>query len=435
MSLKNHVSRRQFLSITAAAGVATPLFLPGVGRGQDRSAPSERIAVGFIGVGMMGRGHLGSFLGQKDVEVRAICEIEKTRRENAQKQVESRYAAAKKSGQYKGCDVCTDFRELIARDDIDAVVIATPDHGHVIPVLWAANAKKDIYCEKPLTHNVREGRLITEAVAKNDIIFQTGSQQRSEFRNHFRRAVEYIWSGRIGKLKTVRIGVGAPAIPCDLPEEEAPDDVVWDQWIGPAPWRGYNEVLCPKGMHRHFPAFRRYREYTSGPLADMGAHHFDIAQWAMKMDESGPVKVEAPEGDAVSGLKFTYASGVEMFHGGPSGCTFEGTDGTIYVDRPKITASKPEIINEPLARNDERVYPSSNHRRNWLDCVKARKQTICPPETGHRTATICHLANIGYRLRRPLQWDPKAEKFVNDTEADALLVREPRDGWSYEKVS
>ena len=392
---------------------------------------SERIAVGMIGIGAMGRSHLDRLLGFDDVQVVAVCDVEKTRRETARAQVEKRYAARQKDGVFKGCDAYTDFRQLIARKDIDAVVVATPDHLHVIIALAAARAGKDIYCEKPLTQNIREGRLLVDAVKKHRIIFQTGSQQRSEFNDRFRKAVEFIWNGRIGRLKTIHVGVGAPPVACDLPEQPTPTDVDWELWLGPAPLRGYNEILCPKGMHRHYPLFRNYREFAGGALADMGAHHFDIAQWAMGMDASGPTLITPPSGDAVTGLKFTYANGVELFHGGKSGCTFEGTDGTIHVDRGVLESSRPEILSTPLSATDRRVYPSNQHMRNWLDCVRERRQAICPAEVGHRTASVCHLANIGYQLRRPLQWDPVKEQFRKDPEANRLVSRRPRAPWSY----
>jgi predicted dehydrogenase len=302
---------------------------------------------------------------------------------------------------------------------------------HVIIALAAARAGKDIYCEKPLTQNIHEGRLLVDAVKKHRIIFQTGSQQRSEFNDRFRKAVEFIWNGRIGRLKTIHVGVGAPPVACDLPDQPTPTDVDWELWLGPAPLRGYNEILCPKGMHRHYPLFRSYREFAGGALADMGAHHFDIAQWAMGMDASGPTLITPPAGEAVTGLKFTYANGVELFHGGKSGCTFEGTEGTLYVDRGVLESSRPEVLTEPLSATDKRVYPSSQHMRNWLDCVRERRQAICPAEVGHRTASVCHLANIGYQLRRPLHWDPVKEQFRKDPEANKLVSRQPRAPWSY----
>jgi predicted dehydrogenase len=428
---RTRVSRRQFLRGAAAV----PFIFTGT---RATAAPAnERIALGFIGVGMMGRGHLGGHLNDAGAQIVAVCDVEPTRREDAKKKVETKYAEAMKKGTYKGCDAYTDFREILGRKDIDAVVIATPDHWHAIPCVEAAQAGKHIYCEKPLTHTISEGRKIVDAVKKAGVVFQTGSQQRSEFGGHFRKAVEYIRNGRIGKLKTVRIGdgVGDPPIPCDLPEQETPAGTDWDRWLGPAPKRGYNAELCPKGIHSHFPRFRAYREYAGGYLADMGAHHFDIAQWALDMDGAGPVKVEPPE-KGNRGLKFTYANGVEMFHGAdnvPKGmqndCVFEGTDGTIYVGRGGIGSNPATILTTPLADGGFRAYPSNSHRKNWLDCIRTKKDTICTAEIGHRSATVCHLANIGYRLRRALRWDPAQEQFLDDAEANKLLAREYRAPW------
>jgi predicted dehydrogenase len=267
------------------------------------------------------------------------------------------------------------------------------------------------------------------------VIFQTGSQQRSEFENRFRRAVDAVWNGRIGKLKTIRIGVAGPAKPCDLPTEQVPAGTDWDFWLGPAPERGYNEILCPKGLHRHFPQWRSYQEYAGGGLADMGAHHFDIAQWAMKRDNSGPVEVIPPKDPKKqSGLVFVYDDGIRMIHnefedGRRGDCVFEGSDGWIVAGRGELRASKPEILNDPYPANAERVYPSNNHRQNWLDCIRSRKAAICTAEIGHRSASICHLGNIGYRLNRPLKWDPVKEQFLDDAAANKELRHEPRAKW------
>jgi predicted dehydrogenase len=266
-------------------------------------------------------------------------------------------------------------------------------------------------------------------VKANKVVFQTGSQQRSEFGGRFRLAVELVRNGAIGQVKTVRVGVGGPPKPCDLPEQAVPDGTNWDFWLGPAPKRGYNEVLCPKGIHKHFPAWRNYVEYAGGGLADMGAHHFDIAQWALDMDAGGPVKVEPPEGNVTKGLKFAYASGVVMYHGGPADCVFEGTDGMIAVSRGEIKSTPENLVNRTFGPNDFRVYPSNDHARNGLDCIRSRKDAICTAEIGNRSATVCHLANIGYLLRRPLQWDPALERFVNDPEANQLLDRPMREPW------
>ncbi len=199
--------------------------------------------------------------------------------------------------------------------DIDAVVIATPDHWHTIPCVLAARAGKHIYCEKPLTHNVAEGRWLVNEVAKAKVVFQTVVSKGASSAGISERQWSNVWNGRIGTLKRIRIGVGGPAKACDLPTEEVPVGTDWDMWVGPAPMRGYNEILCPKGVHKHFPAWRSYREFAGGGLADMGAHHFDIAQWAMKMDASGPTKIIPPTSkDSDSGLRFVYANGVEMIH-------------------------------------------------------------------------------------------------------------------------
>jgi predicted dehydrogenase len=420
------LSRRRFVKGVAAASLLGPAIISR----QASAAASERINIGFIGVGTQGRGHVNRLVSQADVQVVAICDVVAERTNAAKEIVEKRYADAAKSGQYKGCSTYTDLRELLGRSDIDAVVIATPDHWHAYGCIAAATAKKDIYCEKPLTHTLAQGQKIVQAVRRNNIVFQTGSQQRSEFGGKFRQAVEYVRNGRIGKVKTVRVGVGGPPIACDLPDETAPEGTDWNLWLGPAPQRGYNEILCPKGIHKGFPQWRKYQEYAGGALADMGAHHFDIAQWALDMDTTAPVEIHPPAGNADTGLRFVYANGVEMFHGGPSGCTFEGTEGTIYVDRNKIESTPAKILEEPLTDKDQRVYFSDNHFRNWLDCIKSRQDPICTAEIGARSADICHLANVGYAMRRPLKWNPERHWFSYDDEANKLLDRPMRDPWA-----
>lgn len=422
----SRITRRQFLN-TSAVVAAGPMILSSPARGL--AAPSERIRLGFIGIGVQSRGHLKRFVGTGDTQVVAVCDVVRERREDSKRIVEEGYAKQKDMASYKGCAAYLDFRELLARDDIDAVVIGTPDHWHAIPAVMACRAGKDVYCEKPLSLTISEGRAMVEAARKHDRVFQTGSQQRSEFGGLFRRAVELIRNGYLGEIKTVRVGVGGPAVTCDLPTEECPDGTDWNFWNGPSPERGYNQILCPKGIHNHFPAFRNYREYAGGALADMGAHHFDIAQWALGMDNSGPVKIEPPEGNAATGLKFTYANGVVMYHGGPSGCTFEGTKGTLYVDRGKIESNPANILEAKIGEKEFHVEPSDNHHRNWLDAIRSRKKPICDVEIGHRSATVCELGQIGYDLRRPLNWDPVQERFVGDDEVNKLLSRPMRDPW------
>ena len=422
----SQLTRRHFVKGLLAAAVA-PNIIPSAAWA---AKPNERLTLGFIGVGKMGRAHLGAFVKYQEVQVVAISEIAAIRRDHALETVKKAYADRKESGDYAGCKGYNDFRELIARKDIDAVVIATPDHWHAIPAIQAAKAKKDIYCEKPLSLTIKEARAMVDAARKHKVVFQTGSQQRCEFGGKFRQAAELVRSGRIGTVKTVRVGVGAPNKPCDLPTEELPAGIDWDRWLGPAPFRGFNQILCPKDVHDHYPHWRDYREYAGGGLADMGAHHFDIAQWALGMDHSGPVEVHPPAGDALTGLRFVYANGVEMFHGGPSGCTFEGTAGKIYVDRNKIESTPESILKEPLGANDVHLEnPGDNHKKNWLACVTTRKKPIADVEIGARSASVCHLANLGYELRRPLKWDPKREKFIGDDKANKLLDRPKRAPW------
>jgi predicted dehydrogenase len=422
--------RRRFLA-TAAAGIAAPFVLDTRTRAAGRQAqgPNNRINLGFIGVGIQSRGHLDWFLGNRDVQVVAVCDVHRQRRDDAVERVHRRYAEARRSGAYQGCAALNDFRDLVARRDIEAVVIGTPDHWHAIPAILSARARKDVYCEKPLSLTIAESRAMVVAAREHNIVFQTGSQQRTEFGGNFRRAVEYVRSGRIGRVRTVRIGVGDPPRPCDLANEQTPEGVDWEMWNGPSPARAFNHELCPTGIHSHYPAWRRYREYAGGGLADMGAHHFDIAQWALNMDHSGPTEIHPPE-RGNTGLRFVYAGNVEMFHGGRSGCTFVGTEGTIYVDRDRIESTPAAILQQPLAAGDFHLPVVGNsHRQNWLDCIRTRQRPVADVEIGARSAQVCQLANIGYELRRNLRWNPEREEFIGDDAANGLRSRENRAPW------
>jgi predicted dehydrogenase len=418
------IDRRQFHS-AALAAVAGPVIATSLIRGDE--APSKKITLGFIGVGTMGLGHVHAFLGLKDVQILAVADVVAERRDNAKKVVDDHYSKQTKATN-NDCKAYNDFQELLGRKDIDAVVISTPDHWHAIPCVLAAKAKKDIYCEKPLTHAIAHGRKVVQAVEANKVIFQTGSQQRSEYDRQFRKAAAYVRSGRLGRIQTVCVGVGAAAVECKLPAQEAPKGTDWNFWLGPAPERAYHSDLCPRGVHKHFPAWRNYKEYAGGGLSDMGAHHFDIAQWALNMDGSGPVKIEPPE-KGNSGLKFTYANGVVMVHGGPSGCTFVGEKGIIWVDRGQLHSIPAKLLQTPLKDKDVTLHDATDHKRNWLECIKSRKPTICPAEVGHRTSTVCQLGNIGNWLRRTLKWEPAKEQFLDDKEANALVARELRSPW------
>ncbi len=410
--------------------MAAPAIVPAsVRAAEGRVAPSDRIGLGFIGVGKQALGHLQNFVRNSDTQVVAVCEVDKTRRENACKIADDYYAKHNDKGSYRGCASYTDFRELLARKDIDAVVIGTPDHWHAIPAIQAAEAGKDIYCEKPLSLTIREARAMVNAVRKNNRIFQTGSQQRSS--REFRRACEFVRSGRIGKIQKVEVAVGGPSRWCDLPGEPMEPGLEWDMWLGPTPVRPYNSILSPRGVHNHFPLWRSYREFSGGGMTDWGAHHFDIAQWGLGMDHSGPVKIIPPDDPkADHGVKYIYANGVEVHHINGNGVTFYGTEGKIYVNRGKFQATPEKVAEDPLGPNEVHLYESDDHHRNWIQCIRSRKLPICDVEIGARSVTVCHLGNLAYWLHRPLNWNPESERFVDDAEANMhWLDIQRRDPW------
>jgi len=434
MSSTDHGIRRRDFVAGAASALALPLIVSSAAlAAEKRDKASERITLGFIGMGTMNRGHLGHFLGQKDVQVVAVCDVDTTRRDAARKKVDEHYGKNSKDGQSKGCIAYNDFRELLGRPDIDAVVIATPDHWHAIVAIEACKAKKDIYCEKPLSLTIHEAKTMMEAARKYERVFQTGSQQRSD--REFRVACELVRSGKIGKIKKVVVDVGPPSRPCDLPEEKPEPGLDWDRWLGPAPMRGYNAVLSPRGVDQHFPDWRQYREYSGGMMTDWGAHHFDIAQWGLGMDESGPVEIIPPDDPkATKGVRYLYANGVEVLHGNSGGVQFIGSDGEITVNRGKLESKPAEIIKIMLTEKDVHLYQSKGHQRDWLDCIRTRKRPIADVEIGARSVTVCHLGNLAYWNHRKLRWDPKNWTFVDDEAANKWLDRERRDPYQLPKV-
>jgi predicted dehydrogenase len=435
---RNGFSRRDFLQGAAAASTL-PLLMPHAVFGKKAPAANERLGLGFIGVGTQNRYHLNHFLNQKDVQVVAVCDVDTTRRENAKKITEKKYGEAQKDGTYKGCGAYNDFRELLGRKDVDAVVIATPDHWHTIIALEAIKAGKDVYCEKPLTLTIHEAKALIDAVRKFDRVFQVGSQQRSS--REFRTACELVRGGHIGKLKTVYVNVGGPSKPCDLPGEKEEPGLDWDRWLGPAPKRPYNSILSPRGVHNGFPNWRLYREYSGGMMTDWGAHHFDIAQWGIGADDSGPVEIRPPEDPkAEKGVQYLYGNGVVVIHADKddkgknvNGVTFVGSDGRVYVNRGYI-ASDPVDLHKKEIPEKDRLYNSPGHQRDWLNCVRSRKRPICDVEIGARSVTVCHLGNLAYWNHRKLRWDPKEWHFIDDAEANKWLDRERREGYQLPKV-
>jgi predicted dehydrogenase len=435
------INRRDFIRKAAVTAAAVPIIVPRPALGDEKkAAASDRITLGFIGVGMQNRGHLRHFLNQNDVQILAVCDVDTTRRESAKEMVEKRYGEQQKNGQYKGCAAYTDFRELLSRKDIDAVVIATPDHWHAIPVLEACKAGKDIYCEKPLSLTIHEAKAMIEAVRKYNRVFQTGSQQRSS--PEFRVACELVRNGRIGKVQNVYVNVGGPSKWCDLPEEQLEPGLDWERWLGQAPKRPYNSVLSPRGIPRGFPNWRAYREYSGGQMTDWGAHHFDIVQWALGMDDSGPVEISPPDDPkAQRGVRFVYGNGVVVIHGSEyeprkrvNGIAFIGTEGRIFVNRGYKRSEPEQIIQQTLSEKEVHLYQSPGHHRDWLNCVRSRKKPICDVEIGARSVTVCHLGNLAYWNHRKLHWDPKEWQFVNDAEANTWLDRERRQPYQLPRV-
>jgi predicted dehydrogenase len=429
MTGKNDLSRRQFLSRaagTAAGAVALPYFVPASVFAGAGSAPSERITLGFIGAGKQSQHLMRSFLNSPGTHVVAACDVDKLKLARGKRIVEDHYAG-KSGSAYKGCDTYGDFRDVIARDDIDAVVISTPDHWHAITVIQSAQAGKDIYCEKPLSQTIEEARAMVNAVRRYGRVFQTGSMQRSDW--HFRLGCELVLSGYIGELKHVTVSVGGPAANPALPAQPEPDYLDWEMWLGPAQWRPYNEDLSPHLSRDVFPNWRNNSRFGGGGMTDWGAHHFDIAQWGMGMDESGPVEIIPPDGKDYKVLTYKYASGVTMTRDKADGVLFTGTEGTVETNRGRLRTNPESLKDQKIGPNETHLYESRNHYVDWLDAVRKRSKPICDIETGCRSVSVCHLGNIAYKLGRPLKWDPEREVFVGDSDANRLISRPMCSPW------
>jgi len=424
------LNRRQFLKqVTgiACSTIALPYFVPSTVLGKAGNVPpSNRITLGFIGTGKQGKYLIRSFLNSPGTQVLAGCDVDKLKLEHGQKIVEEYYA--NKSGMtYKGYKCHGDFRELLARDDIDAVVIATPDHWHAITVIQSAKAGKDIYCEKPLSQTIIEARAMVNAVRRYGRVFQTGSMQRSDW--HFRLGCELVLNGYIGELKHVTVGVGGPPQDRPLPAQPAPDYLDWDMWVGPALWRPYNSELSPHISVDVFPHWRNHSSFGGGGMTDWGAHHFDIAQWGLGMDDIGPVEIIPPDGKDYKVLTYRYANGVTMTRDRANGILFTGTKGKVETNRGHLQTWPDTLKNQQIGPNEIHLYESRNHYTDWLDAIRKRSKPICDIEIGCRSVTVCHLGNIAYKLGRPLKWDPEHEVFVGDSRANRLLSRPMRSPW------
>jgi predicted dehydrogenase len=449
----HHTSRRDFLGNTiriAAAGFAFPTLIPGSALGLARNvSASNRITVAMIGTGNQGFNDINSFLGDERVQIVAVCDVNRESlgywegkiggREPARRLVEERYGKHRPSGTYRGCDAVGDYREILGRQDIDAVEICTPDHWHALMVLDACKARKDIYCQKPLSLTVEEGRAMSYAVHKSNVVFQTGSQQRSDRR--FRRAAELVRNGRIGELRTVRVGL--PGGRTDYAKtaghkkpEPVPKGFDYDFWLGPA----RSAPFAPARCHVNF---RWIYDYSGGNVTDWGGHHPDCAQWGMGTELTGPIAIKNAKGvfppdelwNTATEFSFeaVYENGVTMVVSNREkmGVTFQGTQGTIYVNRGKLEAEPKSLLDSKIGPGGIHLYASDDHFRNFVDCVIAREPTAAPVEVAHRSITICHLGNIAMRLgRNTLRWDPRTERIIDDPEAMQMLSRPYRAPWA-----
>ena len=427
-------SRRYFIkqSATALAGfVIVPRFVLGGYRpdGSKYIPPSDMINLGFIGCGKQGRSLSNSFLTTNEVRILALSEVYKDKTELMLKTMKTNQEKNKQPDPTGNISVYNDFRELLARKDIDAVVISTPDHWHAAMAVRAAEAGKDIYCEKPLSLTVKEGRAMVKATRKHNRVFQTGNMQRSW--TEFRQAVELIRNGYIGEIKSIKVNIGPPPVPYNLPAEPVPDGLDWNKWLGPNEFKHFNSELAPPITKDVYPNWRNYKEFGGGMVTDWGAHMFDIAQWALDMDDSGPMEIYAP-GKEFPVLTFKYKNNVLMSHEKwewNNAIWFTGTAGELKLRRGKLETTPASIAATVIRDKHKRVYKSENHYKDFLNAMRTRKKPISDVEIGHRTATVGSIANIAYELKRPLRWNPKKEKFKNDTEANALLGRPLLNEW------
>lgn len=421
------LNRRNFLK--GVAGATAIAGLPGIVPSSvfGAEAPSERIAIGFIACGKQSQHLMRAFLNQPGTHVVAACDVDKLKLERSSKGIVEKHYADKKEGSYKGCATYHDFRDLLARPDIDAVVISTPDHWHTAISIAACQAGKDIYCEKPLTQTIAEARALIHAVRKYNRVFQVGSMQRSS--REFRFACELVRNGYIGDIKHVTVGVGGPPEDKPLSAEPVPDYLDWDLWVGPAMWRPYNNDLAPHISFDGYPNWRYHSYYGGGGMTDWGAHHFDIAQWGLGMDRSGPVEIIPPDGKDYKVLTYKYANGVPMTRDDANGVLFEGTTGKVEVNRGYLKTWPDNLKDQVIGPNQIHLYDSKDHYADWLDAIRKRTEPICDVEIGASSVTVCHLGNIAYKLQRPLKWDPKREVFLGDDEANRLVSRPYRSPW------
>ena len=431
------LSRRQFIGRAGMTltGITAPFIIPSsVWSKTVDELPSNRITLGFIGVGKQGLGLLRGFLNTPGTQVLAVCDVDELKLQRAKNMVMQHDSFRATGTNARTCAAYRDFCEIVNRTDIDAVVIATPDHWHAIQSIAAIRSGKDVYCEKPLSLTISEGRAMVNQARKYYRIFQTGSMQRSDAK--FRHACELVRNGYIGEIRNVRVSIRtgflSHPIYCDLSAESVPAELDWELWQGPAPTRPFNAILAPPISFDGFPAWRNYYDYSGGGMTDWGAHHFDIAQWGLGMDDSGPVEIIPPNGTDVEFLTYRYRNGTTMTTDFESNLIlFTGSEGWIEVNRQYLKTSPAGLVNHTLAAHEIHLYRSANHLLDWLECIRTRNKPITDVEIGCRSVTVCHLGNTAVQLQRPLKWNPDQEVFKNDPEANRTLSRAMSSPWSF----
>ncbi|CAK7058971.1 Gfo/Idh/MocA family oxidoreductase [Petrimonas sp.] len=425
--MSNQLTRRKFLKTAAIGAVGVAVFPQFVTSCQNKKAGEVAdgiIRLGFIGLGQQAMYLLNGFMGMPEVEVVAGCDVYGIKRERFLKRVNDHNVTQQKS---VAVEVYENYKDLIAREDIDAVVIATPDHWHAFIAIAACNAKKNVYLEKPLTFTIKEGQELVKAVRNNGVILAVGSQQRSD--PNFQHAVKMVQEGKIGKIEKVNAYVGAPPTPYDLPEESVPADLNWPLWLGPSEFVHYNSQLNPpisldpEQKEQFWGAWRWYKELGGGFTTDWGAHMFDIAQWGLGMDNSGPVEIIPAGYQDTKFLTYKYADGAVMTEEPfdekqTKGVKFWGDKGWIEVSRGHYLASDDSLLPPKVEETGGAYETKVPHLENFINAVKTKTDPVVPVEIGHRSCTVCTLGNIAYDMKRPIKWDPATEKFVDDPEAD-----------------
>jgi len=401
------ITRRRFLKAAGAAAAGVPYVITsGALGGSGRPPASERIVMGTVGTGGRGTGVMRGFLGFNEVQMVTVCDVVGGHRDRAKGHVDQKYGN-------KDCVTCGDFREVVTRPDIDAILIGTPDHWHAVISIQAMRSGKDIYCEKPETLTVREGRAMVQTARRYGCVFSGGSQRVWGDYNWYHRMV---WGGAIGEPREAWVSVGGPSGPCTLPAVETPPDVDWEMWVGQTPWRPFHPSLIRGG-------FRPWRDYSGGGMTDWGCHTFGGALFCLQLHETGPVEVIPPDGKDHERLTYVFANGVRIYHGGGWGgrLSFRGTAGEVPArDGRKVTPPNVQIPN---------YKGRGGITGDFLHCVRTRERPFRDIEIAHRAASHCHIGNIAYWLQRPLKWDPAAERFVGDDEANRWLSRPMREPW------